>query len=105
MAFVQRRKAPDVVRSFRLLQPIADGLKLILKEPLPPSSANFSIFRMPPVATFMLSLLARAVVPFSYGMVLSDPTITVLLSILMHDLRAKQHFYICPFMFSRAKEQ
>nr|QKI31996.1 NADH dehydrogenase subunit 1 [Ombrophytum subterraneum] len=78
MAFVQRRKGPDVVGSFGLLQPIADGFKLILKEPISPSSANFSLFRMAPVATFMLSLVARAVVPFDYGMVLSDPNIGLL---------------------------
>nr|YP_010180295.1 NADH dehydrogenase subunit 1 [Gleditsia sinensis]QVD39098.1 NADH dehydrogenase subunit 1 [Gleditsia sinensis] len=78
MAFVQRRKGPDVVGSFGLLQPLADGLKLILKEPISPSSANFSLFRMAPVATFMLSLVARAVVPFDYGMVLSDSNIGLL---------------------------
>nr|YP_009306120.1 NADH dehydrogenase subunit 1 [Corchorus olitorius]AOO95957.1 NADH dehydrogenase subunit 1 [Corchorus olitorius] len=78
MAFVQRRKGPDVVGSFGLLQPIADGLKLILKEPISPSSANFSLFRMAPVATFMLSLVAWAVVPFDYGMVLSDSNIGLL---------------------------
>nr|WAI96771.1 NADH dehydrogenase subunit 1 [Amaranthus tricolor] len=78
MAFVQRRKGPDVVGSFGLLQPLADGSKLILKEPISPSSANFSLFRMAPVTTFMLSLVARAVVPFDYGMVLSDPNIGLL---------------------------
>ncbi|GAY34827.1 hypothetical protein CUMW_277260 [Citrus unshiu] len=78
MAFVQRRKGPDVVGSFGLLQPLADGSKLILKEPISPSSANFSLFRMAPVVTFMLSLVARAVVPFDYGMVLSDPNIGLL---------------------------
>lgn len=78
MAFVQRRKGPDVVGSFGLLQPLADGLKLILKEPISPSSANFFLFRMAPVATFMLSLVAWAVVPFDYGMVLSDPNIGLL---------------------------
>nr|YP_010901704.1 NADH dehydrogenase subunit 1 [Suriana maritima]WIL07924.1 NADH dehydrogenase subunit 1 [Suriana maritima] len=78
MAFVQRRKGPDVVGSFGLLQPLADGLKLILKEPISPSSANFSLFRMAPVATFMLSLVARAVVPFDFGMVLSDSNIGLL---------------------------
>nr|UFH78280.1 NADH dehydrogenase subunit 1 [Chlorophytum comosum] len=78
MAFVQRRKGPDVVGSFGLLQPLADGSKLILKEPISPSNANFSLFRMAPVATFMLSLVARAVVPFDYGMVLSDPNIGLL---------------------------
>ncbi|KAK8659505.1 hypothetical protein V6N13_029705 [Hibiscus sabdariffa] len=67
MAFVQRRKGPDVVGSFGLLQPLADGLKLILKEPISPSSANFSLFRMAPVATFMLRLVAWAVVPFDYA--------------------------------------
>nr|YP_009270654.1 NADH dehydrogenase subunit 1 [Nelumbo nucifera]ALL55107.1 NADH dehydrogenase subunit 1 [Nelumbo nucifera] len=78
MAFVQRRKGPDVVGSFGLLQPLADGLKLILKEPISPSSANFFLFRMAPVATFMLSLVAWAVVPFDYGMVLSDLNIGLL---------------------------
>ena len=63
MAFVQRRKGPDVVGSFGLLQP---------------SSANFSLFRMAPLATFMLSQVARVVVPFDYGMVLSDPNIGLL---------------------------
>lgn len=48
MAFVQRRKGPDVVGSFGLLQPLADGSKLILKEPISPSSANFSLFRACP---------------------------------------------------------
>ena len=58
MAFVQCRKGLDVVGSFGLLQPLIDGLKLILKEPISPSSANFSLFGMAPVATFMLSLVA-----------------------------------------------
>lgn len=78
MAFVQRRKGPDVVGSLGLLQPIADGLKLIIKEPISPSSANFSLFRMAPVVTFLLSLVARAVVPFDYGLVLSDLNIGLL---------------------------
>lgn len=43
--------------SFGLLQPLAHGLKLILKEPLSPSSANFSLFSMAPVATFNRLLL------------------------------------------------
>ncbi|KAI4972754.1 hypothetical protein ZWY2020_003679 [Hordeum vulgare] len=75
MFFVQRRKGPYEVGSFEFLQPLAEGLKLILKEPISPSSANFSLFRMARVATFMLTLVAWAVVPFDYGMVLSDPNI------------------------------
>ena len=59
-------------------QPLADGSKLILKEPISPSSANFSLFRMAPVTTVMLSLVAWAVVPFDYGMVLSNLNIGLL---------------------------
>ena len=58
MDFVQCRTGLDVVGSFGLLQPLIDGLKLILKEPISPSSANFSLFGMALVATFMLSLVA-----------------------------------------------
>ncbi|WOL15830.1 Nad1 [Canna indica] len=96
MAFVQRRKGPDVVGSFGLLQPLADGLKLILKEPISPSSANFSLFRMAPVATFMLSLVARAVVPFDYGVygiIIAGshrPTVILKLPCLVEKKRTKQ---------------
>nr|AJP33435.1 NADH dehydrogenase subunit 1 [Araucaria heterophylla] len=78
MAFVQRRKGPNVVGSFGLLQPLADGLKSAVKEPISPSSANFSLSRMAPVVTSMLSSVARAVVPFDYGMVSSDSDIGIL---------------------------
>ena len=81
MAFVQRRKGPDVVGSFGLLQPLADGLKLILKEPISPSSANFSLLRMAPVVTFMLSLVAWAIVPFDCNCILLGELMT---SSLMH---------------------
>ncbi|KAI4991789.1 hypothetical protein ZWY2020_040175 [Hordeum vulgare] len=67
MAFVQRRKGPDVVGSFRLLQPLEHGLKMILKELI--SSG---------MATFILSLVTWAIVPFDYGMELSDPNIGLL---------------------------
>ena len=78
LAAVHLRRGPNVVGPFGLLQPIADGLKLLTKETIIPSTANRAIFVMAPMVTFILALIAWAVIPFGDGMVLANINVGVL---------------------------
>jgi len=77
-AFVQKRKGPNVVGPFGILQTLADALKFIFKEIIIPASANKVIFVLAPIITLTLALVAWAVIPFSNEMVLANINVGVL---------------------------
>jgi len=75
---IQRRRGPNVVGAYGLLQPLADGFKLLVKETVLPSNSNKLIFILSPMITFMISLMGWAVIPFSKYGVLSDISVSLL---------------------------
>jgi NADH-quinone oxidoreductase subunit H len=77
-AFVQKRKGPNVVGPFGILQTLADALKFIFKEIIIPASANKVIFVLAPIITLTLALIAWAVIPFSNEMVLANINVGIL---------------------------
>ena len=78
MGSIQRRRGPNVIGFSGLLQPLADGLKLFVKETILPSNSNLKIFLIAPVTSFVLSLVGWAVIPLNETVVISDLNLGIL---------------------------
>ena len=72
LGVVQFRRGPNVIGLYGLLQPLADGLKLLIKEPVFPSMADKTVFLISPIITFLFSLINWSIIPFSISFYASD---------------------------------
>ena len=77
-AAVQMRRGPNVVGIYGLLQSVADALKYVVKEVVIPAGADRTVFILAPLTSFVLALIAWAVIPFNDGWVLSDINVAIL---------------------------
>jgi NADH-quinone oxidoreductase subunit H len=78
MAAMQMRVGPNMVGPLGLLQPFADAAKMLLKETIIPSGANRALFIFAPMLTFILAMIAWAVIPVNEGWAIADINVGIL---------------------------
>ena len=72
MAFIQMRPGPNRVGPFGLLQPLADGLKFMLKEQVVPTNANRFLYYLAPIVSLIPALLSFSVIPFGPALAIAS---------------------------------
>jgi len=77
-AAVQMRKGPNIVGAYGLLQSFADFIKYIVKEVIYPAGADRAVFLLAPMISFVMAMVAWAVIPFNEGWVLADINVAIL---------------------------
>ena len=78
MASMQRRLGPNIIGYYGLLQAFADALKLLIKEYVSPTQANFILFFIGPILTLVFSLLGYAIIPYGPGLCIFDFNLSIL---------------------------
>ena len=77
-AAVQMRRGPNVVGPWGLLQTFADAIKFVVKEVVIPAGVDRPVYFLAPLLSFVLAMLAWAVIPFNDGWVLADINVAIL---------------------------